>query len=82
MYSHTKHVFCGLDSFGVTGKCYVFTVSFVQTDRKTDRQTPVKQYAPDLTMRGRKKGIKSAKIQVRLTKIWPRRRYNGPQSIC
>ena len=32
MYSHTKHEFCGLDSFGVTGKCKVFMFCFGQTD--------------------------------------------------
>ena len=32
-----------------------FHVKFVQTDRRTDRQTTVKQYAPDLSIRGHKK---------------------------
>ena len=41
IHLHAKHEFCGLDSFGVTGKCEVFTLSFGQTDRRT----PVKQYA-------------------------------------
>ena len=31
-----------------------FHVKFVQTDGWTDRQTTVKQYAPDLLMRGHK----------------------------
>ena len=34
------------------GKC--FHVKFVQTDRWTDRQITVKQYAPDLSIRGHK----------------------------
>ena len=29
-----------------------FHVQFVQTDRQTDRLTTVKQYAPDLSIRG------------------------------
>ena len=29
-------------------------IKFVQTDRQTDRQTTVKQYAPDLSIRGHK----------------------------
>ena len=29
--------------------------SAAETDRQTDRQTPIKQYAPDLSMRGHKK---------------------------
>ena len=32
-----------------------FHVKFVQTDRRMDRRTMVKQYAPDLSMRGHKK---------------------------
>ena len=32
-------------------------LSFLQTDGWTDRQTTVKQYAPDLSMRGHKKKI-------------------------
>ena len=32
-----------------------FHVKFVQTDRRKDRQTEVKQYAPDPTIRGTKK---------------------------
>ena len=43
----------------VIGKCLVHRLSFQQTDRRTDRQTdrwtPVKQYAPNLSMRGHKK---------------------------
>ena len=35
------------------GKC-CFQVKFVQTDRQMDRQTTVKQYAPDLSMWGGK----------------------------
>ena len=31
-----------------------FHVKFVQTDRQMDGQTSVKQYAPDLSMRGYK----------------------------
>ena len=31
-----------------------FQVKFVQTDRQTDRQTTVKQYAPDLSIQGHK----------------------------
>ena len=31
-----------------------FHVKFVQTDRRTDRWTTVKQYAPDLLIRGHK----------------------------
>ena len=31
-----------------------FHVKFVQTDRWTDRQTMVKQYTPDLSIRGHK----------------------------
>ena len=34
------------DSFGVTEKCSVFMLNFGQTER----QTPVKQYASDLSM--------------------------------
>ena len=33
-----------------------FHVKFVETDRQTDRQTTVKKYAPNLSMRGHKKG--------------------------
>ena len=44
------------DSFRVKGKCRVFTLSFgqtdVQTERLTDPWSPVKQYEPDLSMRG------------------------------
>ena len=36
-------------------------VKFVQTDRWTDRQTMVKQYAPDLSIRGHKKLIYTVK---------------------
>ena len=32
-----------------------FHLKFVLTDRRTDRQTTVKQYASDLLMRGHKK---------------------------
>ena len=32
-----------------------FQVKFVQTDRWTDGRTTVKQYAPDLSIRGHKK---------------------------
>ena len=32
-----------------------FHVKFVQTDRRIDRQTTVKQYAPDLSIQGHKK---------------------------
>ena len=32
-----------------------FHVKFVQTDRQTDGQTTLKQYAPDLWIRGHKK---------------------------
>ena len=35
---------------------FSFHVKFVQTDRRTDGRTTVKQYAPDLSMRGHKKG--------------------------
>ena len=31
-----------------------FHVKFLQTDRGTDRRTTVKQYAPDLLIRGHK----------------------------
>ena len=31
-----------------------FHVKFVQRDRRTDRRTTVKQYGPDLSMRGHK----------------------------
>ena len=34
-------------------KCYFF--QFVQTDTRTDGRTEVKQYAPDLSIRGHKK---------------------------
>ena len=36
MYSHTKHEFYGLDSFGATGKCSFLTLSFGQKDRQMD----------------------------------------------
>ena len=52
MYSHTKHEFCGLDSFEVTGKCEVFTLCFGRTDSKKHRRTPVKLFAPYLLIWG------------------------------
>ena len=33
-----------------------FHVKFLQTDRQMDRRTMVKQYTPDLSIRGHKKG--------------------------
>ena len=36
-----------------------FYVKFEQTDGRTDRMTTVKQYAPDLSMRGHKKQLKN-----------------------
>ena len=38
MYSYTEHECCGLDSFEVTGKHIVFTLSFGQTEKRTDGQ--------------------------------------------
>ena len=46
-----------LDSIRVTGKCSDFMLSFGQTDGLTERQTPVKQYAPYLSMLGHKTNI-------------------------
>ena len=39
-----------------------FHVKFVQIDRWMDGQTTVKQYAPNLFIRGQKKNAKSLKI--------------------
>ena len=36
-------------------KMLSFHVKFVQTDRRTDGQTSVRQYVPDLSMRGHDK---------------------------
>ena len=57
MYSHTKNGFCGLDGFGVKGKCQIFTLCFGQTDRQKDRQTDTgkKKNAANLSMQGHKK---------------------------
>ena len=43
-----------LDSFGVTGKCQVFELLDRQTDIKEERRKLVKQYAPNLSIRGHK----------------------------
>ena len=37
-----------------------FHVKFVQTDRRTDRRTTVKQYVPDLSIWGHKNGMISS----------------------
>ena len=50
MCLHTKYEHCNLNSMEVRGKCLVHRLSFQQTDR----QTPLKQYAPDLLMRRHK----------------------------
>ena len=34
-----------------------FHVKFVLTDKRTDRRTTVKQYAPNLSIRGHKKNV-------------------------
>ena len=39
-----------------------FHVKFVQTDGLTDRQSTVKQYAPDLSIRGHKKHCEKRRI--------------------
>ena len=76
MCSHTKLEFCGLDSFGVTrkflelqGNVKFLMLSFGETDGRTDRQTLVKQYAPDLSMREHQKSIGvNSPIEVNETK--------------
>ena len=35
----------------------IFRVKVMQTDRRTDRQTTVKQYVPDLSIQGHKKKL-------------------------
>ena len=52
-HASAKRLF--LDSFGVTGKCSVFMLTFGQTDGQTERQTPVKQYPPIFWRTGQKK---------------------------
>ena len=52
------------------GKCQAFMLSLYRrrdghTDRRTDRRTTVKQYAPDLSIRGNKNVVKIRKYQFR-----------------
>ena len=41
-----------------------FHVMFVQTDRRTDRQTAVKQHAPDLSIRWHKNALSTSILKV------------------
>ena len=42
-----------------------FHVKFVQTDERTDRETTVKQYAPNLSIQGHKKQKRMIKNKER-----------------
>ena len=53
MYLNTKYELYNL-RVEVTGKCKVFKLTFRQTDKCTDRQSTLRQYAPDLSVKGHK----------------------------